>query len=229
MSKVAQVYKRNIECEVIFSEESVTLTLILLETSYMGRVKDILKTYQVEIVKNGKLNIRKLSVEVIKPKKSVLTLLPDFDPELLAKLKKRFGKVSDDSRHPSFLDENFLIRSGLWIIDVDDKYAFLKNPVKNTRRLKLYSRPRPVNMYIVGHFVSDFRIAHPDCPGLPEKCKNMCETSCFSYESHWKFICEVDVPDVILRSPEFWDRGFQPKEELDARISRYIDCGCFID
>lgn len=221
MSKVAQVYKRNIECEVNVSEKLVEVFLTFEDPGSLDRVKKILKTSQVETIKNGNPNMRTLSVEVVKPKKSDKSLLLDFDPELLKKLKKQFGKVSDSVHHPSFLDENFLEMSGLfYVIDT----VFLKTLVKKTRRAKVYMRPDPFGVRMF-----DFRVAHPDCPGLPEKCKDMCETLSFSYEYCWKYIGDVDLPEVILCDPEFWKRGFQPIEKIDSSESQFMDFVIFLD
>jgi hypothetical protein len=207
MSKIARVCERNIECEVTVSEKLVTVFLTFEDPRSLDRVKKILKTYQVETIKNGKPNMRKLSVKVVQSKKSDKSLLLDFDPELLKKLKKQFGEVSVSVHHPSFLDENFLVMSGLfYVIDT----VSLKTLVKKTRRAKVYRRPD-----LFGIRMFDFRVAHPDCPGLPEKCKDMCETLSFSYEYCWKYIGDVDLPEVILCDPEFWKRGFQPIETND--------------
>ena len=64
--------------------------------------------------------MRKLSVDLVKPKKSDMPLLPDFDMELLKKLKKKFGEVSVSDQHSSFLNDNFMYMSNIFnIADTD--------------------------------------------------------------------------------------------------------------
>ena len=199
--------RRHFEFEVTVSENYVKVLLTLEDPGSLDKVKKILQTFEVETIRNKKPYTRKLTVILVKPKKSDKPLLLDFDTELLKKLKKQFGKVSVSVRHPSFLDEDFLFMSNLFCIA--DK-VFLKTLVKDTRRAKVYRRHDTFGLRVF-----NFRVAHPDCPGLSEKCKNMCETSSLSYEHGWKYICDVDLPKVILDSLELWDHGFKTESPND--------------
>lgn len=193
--------RRHVECEVTFSENLVEVFLTFEDPGSLGKVKNILKTFEVETLRNKKLCTRKLSVDIVKPKKSDKPLLPDFDTELLEKLKKQFGKVSVSDQHSSFLDDNLLFMSNLFCIS---ETVFLKTLVNKTRCAKVFRRRG-----LFGLRKFEFRVAHPDCPGLPEKCKDMCKVFTRSYEYGWEYVCDVDLPEVILRGPELWNHGFK--------------------
>jgi hypothetical protein len=196
--------RRHVEFEVTFSENLVEVFLTFEDPESLGKVKNILKTFEVK-----KPFTRKLSIDLVKPKKSDKPLLrPDFDTELLRMLKKQFGKVSDSDKHPSFLDENFLFMSNLFYIS---EKVFLKTLVKDKRCAKVFRR----HGILGGLRRFNFRVSHPDCPGLPEKCKDMCEGLTLSYEHGWEYVCDVDLPEVILRGPEFWERGFKTESAND--------------
>jgi hypothetical protein len=199
--------RRHVECEVTFSEKLVEVFLTFEDPGSLGKVKKILETFEVDTIRNKKPFTRKLSVDIVKPKKSDKPLLPDFDMELLKMLKKRFGKVSVSDQHSSFLDDDFLIMSNLFLIS---EKVFLKTLVKDTRCAKVFRRHG-----LFGLRKFEFRVAHPDCPGLPEKCKNMCEGLTPSYEHGWEYVCDLDLPEVILRGPEFWECGFKAESAND--------------
>jgi hypothetical protein len=61
-----------------------------------------------------------------------------------------------------------------------------------------------------------FRIAHPDCPGLPQKCVDMCNNEDQTHEQGWSYIGDVDIPEEIRSSPECWDHGFFPIEKNEC-------------
>ena len=193
--------RRPVKCEVTVSENLIIVSLTFEDPRSLGKVKNILKTFEVETLRNKKLCTRKLSVDIVKPKKSDKPLLPDFDMELLKMLKKRFGKVSVSDQHSSFLNDNFMYMSNIFSIS---DTVYLKTLVNKTRRPKVYRRQG-----LFGLRKFEFRVAHPDCPGLPEKCKDMCEVFTRSYEYGWEYVCDVDLPQVILDSPEFWNHGFK--------------------
>lgn len=199
--------RRRVEFEVTVSENLVEVFLTFEDPESLGKVKKILKTFEVDTIRNKKPFTRKLSVDLVKPKKSDKPLLLDFDTELLKKLKKQFGKVSVSDQHSSFLDDNFLIMSNLFLIS---DTVFLKTLVNDTERAKVFRRRG-----LFGLRKFEFRVAHPDCPGLPEKCKNMCEGLTLSYEHGWEYVCDLDLPEVILRGPEFWERGFKTESAND--------------
>jgi len=199
--------RRPVKCEVTFSENLVKVFLTFEDPKSLGKVKNILNTFEVETIRNKKPFTRRLSVDIVKPKKSDKPLLPDFDMEHLKMLKKQFGKVSVSDQHSSFLDGDFLIMSNLfWITDT----VYLKTLVNKTRRVKVFRR-----RWFGGLREFEFRVAHPDCPGLPEKCKNMCEGLTPSYEHGWEYVCDLDLPEVILRGPEFWECGFKAESAND--------------
>jgi hypothetical protein len=206
MSKVREVISRvNVECEVTVFEKSVKATITLENPEYLDRVKNILKIFQVETTKNGKQHMCKLSVKVVQPKKSDQFMdpslrLPVFDKELLENLLKNFGENSESSIHPSFLDDRFLHMSGLFNLS---DIVYLRAPVRNTRRANVYRR-----LDTLGLGFHSFRIAHPGCPGLLDKCLDMCRTASPSYEQNWKHVCNVDIPEEILRNSKFWNCGF---------------------
>ena len=199
--------RRQVDCEVTFSKNLIKVFVTFEDPKSLDKVKNILKTFEVETIRNKKPCTRNLSVKIVQPTKSDKPLLFNFNTELLEKLKKQFGKVSVSDQHPSFLDLNFLLMSGLFLIS---DAVFLKTLVNKTRRVKVYMR---CNTF--GLFEYYFRVAHPDCPGLPEKCKNMCEGLTLSYEHRWEYACDLDLPEVILRSPEFWERGFKTESAND--------------
>ncbi len=208
LNKVLQESSRRpVKCEVTVSENLIKVFLTFEDPKSLGKVKNILNTFEVETIRSKKPFTRNLSVDIVKPKKSDKPLLPDFDMGLLRMLKKQFGKVSVSDQHSSFLDENFLFMSNLFYIS---EKVFLKTLVKDTRCAKVYMRPDPFGVRMF-----DFRVAHPDCPGLPEKCKDMCEGLTLSYEHGWEYVCDVDLPEVILRGPEFWERGFKTESAND--------------
>ncbi len=200
--------RRRVEFEVTVSENLVEVFLTFEDPKSLDKVKKILKTFEVETIRNKKPFTRKLSVDIVKPKKSDKPLLPDFDTDLLRMLKKRFGKVSVSDQHSSFLDDNFLFMSNLFYIS---ETVFLKTLVNDTRCAKVFRR----RGLLGGLRKFEFRVAHPDCPGLPEKCKDMCEDLALSYEHGWEYVCDLDLPEVILRSPEFWDHGFRTESAND--------------
>ena len=193
--------RRRVEFEVTVSENLVEVFLTFEDPESLDKVKKILKTFEVDTIQNKKPYTRNLSIGIVKPKKSDKPLLPDFDTELLKKLKKQFGKVSVIDKHSSFLDDNFLIMSNLFLIT---DTVFLKTLVNDTERAKVFRRRG-----LFGLRKFEFRVAHPDCPGLPEKCKNMCEGLTLSYEHGWEYVCDLDLPEVILRGPELWVHGFR--------------------
>ena len=193
--------KRNVECEFTVSENLVKVFLTFEDPGYLDKVKKILKTFKVDTIQNKKPYTRNLSIGIVKPKKSDKPLLPDFDTELLKKLKKQFGKVSVIDKHSSFLDEDFLRKSNLFLI-TDNVY--LKTLVNDTKRAKVFRKP---GLFRAVRF--EFRVAHPDCPGLPEKCKDMCEGLTCTFEHGWEYIDDVDLPEDILNSPELWVHGFR--------------------
>lgn len=202
LNKLLQEYsRRRVEFEVTFSENLVEFFLTFEDSRSLNRIKNILKTVEVETIANSKSCMRKLAVDIVKPKKSNKPLLPDFDTELIKKLKKQFGKVSDSDQHSSFLDDNLLIMSNLFLIT---DTVFLKTLVNDTKRAKVYRRQ---GLFGLREF--EFRVAHPDCPGLPEKCKDMCEGLTLSYEHGWEYIDDVDLPKVILDSLELWDHDLK--------------------
>ncbi len=199
--------RRPVKCEVTVSEDLVKVFLTFEDPKSLGKVKNILKTFEVETILNKKNCMRNLSVTIVRPKKCDKRLLPDFDTDLLKMLKKRFGKVSDSEQYSSFLDDDFLIMSNLFYIS--DK-VYLKTLVNDTRCAKVFRRRG-----LFGLHKFEFRVAHPDSPGLPEKCKNMCEGLTPSYEHGWEYVCDLDLPEVILRSPELWEHGFRPESAND--------------
>jgi len=199
--------RRPVKCEVTVSENLIIVSLTFEDPKSLGKVKNILKTFEVETLRNKKLCTRKLSVDIVKPKKSDKPLLPDFDTELLRMLKKKFGKVSVSDQHSSFLDDNFLFMSNLFYIS---ETVFLKTLVNKTRRVKVFRRRG-----LFGLRKFEFRVAHPDCPGLPEKCKDMCKVFTRSYEYGWEYVCDVDLPQVILDSLELWNHGFKTESAND--------------
>jgi len=212
MSTVAQVSRGKVDCEVTVSKKSVKAIITFENPEYLDRVKKILKTTsQAETIQNGKQHMRKLSVEVVQPKKSdgyvdPKSTLPEFDPDLLKELKGKFGEPElYTDGHPSFLKASFLQRSGLFNIS---DIVSLKNQVQPTRRVRVYTRHDTL-----GAGSGSYRIAHPDCPGLVEKCLDMCGNKSTQFEYMWKYVCDMDMPETILCSPEFWKHCFRPIEK----------------
>ena len=193
--------RRRVEFEFTVSENLVKVFLTFEDPGYLDKVKKILKTFEVDTIQNKKPYTRNLSIGIVKPKKSDKPLLPDFDTELLKKLKKQFGKVSVSDKHSSFLDEDFLRKSNLFLIT--DK-VYLNTLVNDTKRAKVFRKP---GLFRAVRF--EFRVAHPDCPGLPEKCKDMCEGLTRTFEHGWEYIDDVDLPEDISNSPELWVHGFR--------------------
>jgi len=232
-----QPTRAKVDCELDISGNLVKATLTFTDPENLHRVKKVLKTLPVVVMtKNWKACKRYLSVEVVQPKKSEKTPLLDFDMELLEKLKEKFGKKSTvgggplSHGHPSFMDQTFLKNSGLFDITSDHEVV-LKTTVKNMRLAIVYSRRN--DFYSKS---KTYRIAHPDCPDLPKKCKDMCNVMCWdsledespdespdesqhmtlrcsyekiSYEHYWKPRCHVKIPKCILDTPEFWESGFK--------------------
>jgi len=146
----------------------------------------------------------------VQPKKSddyvdPRSLLPDFNPKLLENYVKNIptcelGSVEPSTKHPAFMTERFLYGSGYFNRLGE---ICLDTPVKNTRRANMYKRRDTL-----GSGCSSIRIAHPDCPGLLEKCIDMCGTANPSFEQHWKPHGYVDIPEEILRNPICWSCNF---------------------
>lgn len=217
MSKVTEVISRgNVECELTVFEKSVKATITLENPEYLDRVKNILKIFQVDTTKNGKQHMCKLSVKVVQPKKSDKFMdpslrLPDFDPKPLENYEKHmptcgFMSREPSTKHPAFMDTRFLDMSGYF--STFGGGVYLKTPVKHTRRANVYERRDTL-----GSGCPSLRIAHPDCPGLLEKCLDMCGTANPSFEQHWKPNGYVDIPEEILSNPnfwKFWNCGFIP-------------------
>jgi hypothetical protein len=202
--KVSGVSRGDIKYEFTHSKKSIKVTIIFENHEYLERVKNILKTtFQTELK-------RKISVEVVQPKKSddyvdPRSLLPDFDPKLIENYVKHMptcglGSVEPSTKHPAFMEDRFLYMSGCFRIS--DR-VYLKTPVRNTRRANVYERRDTL-----GACSPSLRIAHPDCPGLLEKCLDMCGTANSSFEQHWKPHGYVDIPEEILRNPICWSCNF---------------------
>jgi hypothetical protein len=207
-----------VTCEItVFSEKLVEAILTLEKPESLDKVKNYLKTkFQVEIIQNKKEQMRKpSSVVVVQPKKGdkyvdPKSLLPDFDPEILEARKKSFGAgiTYKEGVYSSFLRMDFLTCSGLFGSPYGIPY--LKppyGPVKDTRRVMVYSQKDTL-----GTGQDNMRIAHPDCPGITEKCLNMCKrwTSDLPtqpYEHGYVCMGMMDMPVVFLNTREFWLQG----------------------
>jgi hypothetical protein len=216
ISRVREVISRgDVECKVAVSEKSVKSTITLENQEYLDQVKNILKIFQVETTKNGKQHMCKLSVKVVQPKKGdkyvdPKSLLPDFDPEILEKRKKSFGAgiTYKEGVYSSFLRMDFLTCSGLFGSPYGIPY--LKppyGPVKDTRRVRVYSQKDTL-----GTGQDQMRIAHPDCPGITEKCLDMCKrwtSDLPTPPSEHGYVCMgmMDMPIVFLNTREFWVQG----------------------
>lgn len=72
----------------------------------------------------------------------------------------------------------------------------LIEPFANTRPARCYKRPSDT---------ADYRIAHPDHPGIVKKCVDMCSKGS-GFEHGWTCFCTVEIPVSILENPEFWRR-----------------------
>jgi hypothetical protein len=162
------------------------------------KAKNLLKTCEIIVTKNGKESKRNPSVEIVKPKMSESNSalpLPEFYVWRLYGLISQDIPMRPEHDHSTWLRKS-IIFSG--IFRVSGGGIFLDKQVSNTRPARCYTRPSDT---------SDYRIAHPDHIGMGNKCIEMCTKNGSSFEYGWTFIGEVDIPEPILQCPKFWHGG----------------------
>ena len=175
----------------------------------LDRVKNILKTIYDTYLKT--LNHR-IKIEVVQPKKSdkyvdPKSLLPDFDPTSLNRwLGQTFPGIPLNSfftskKNLSFMNTDFLKMTTYF--ERADTIS-LRTQVKNTRTAKVYK----LICMIIWTKTTSWRIAHPDCEGLPDKCLDMCQKRYPTFEQNWRYIGDVQVPEEILNCSACWETGF---------------------
>ena len=189
-----------IGCVVTIREKYAEAVLIFMNPEDAAQAKNPLKTCEI-VVKgaNKKDYKRKVTVEVVQPKKSevvVQPVLPRFD---ISRLPYFSPYTLDplDKGPPilSWLDETVLYYGG--IFNVSGGGIFLAEPVSDSRRAMCYTK----SLATTNH-----RIAHPDYPKNIAKCHEMCKKLNGTYEYGWTFLCQLDIPEPILENSDYWAR-----------------------
>lgn len=186
-----------IGCVVTIKEKSAGAVLIFMNPEDAAQAKNPLKTCEIVVtLANKKDYRRKVTVEVVQPKKSevvVQPVLPRFD---ISRLPYVPPHTLDQARPIlSWLEKTVLYYGGIFIVSGGS--ISLAEPVSESRRARCYKRPSDT---------SDYRIAHPDYPENVAKCVEMCKKNMATFEYGWTFLCEVDIPVPILENPDYWAR-----------------------
>jgi hypothetical protein len=173
--------------------------LIFTNSEDAAQAKNPLKTCEI-VVKgaNKKDYKRKVTVEVLQPKKSevvVQPVLPQFDISRLPYVSPyTFDPLDGGPPTLSWLDYRVL---HCGIFNVSGGGIFLVEPVSDSRRAMCYTKELAT---------TEYRIAHPDYPKTIAKCHEMCKKLNGTYEYGWTFLCQVDIPMPILENSDYWAR-----------------------
>jgi hypothetical protein len=183
-----------------FTEENgpkaIALTLTFSTPEEAADAKKRLKNLEVRVSSKDKEYTRKISVESAKPKKhdpDSVPALPEFDVSKLTFARPPIPERLRDEP-PAWLLDPVIFSPELFRLSGGG--ISLREPFANTRPARCYKRPS---------VTADYRIAHPDHPGIVKKCVDMCLKGS-GFEHGWTCFCTVEIPVSILKNPEFWRR-----------------------
>ena len=187
-------------CEVTISVKSAVAVLSFANSADAAQAKNPLKTCEIVVTGANKKDYkRKVTVEVVQPKKSeivVQPVLPRFDISKLPYVPPYTLDPLDQARPIlSWLVRDVIYIGGIFIVSGGG--ISLAEPVSDSRRARCYKRPSDT---------SDYRIVHPDYPENVAKCVEMCKKNMATFEYGWTFLCEVDIPVPILENSDLWHR-----------------------
>lgn len=187
-------------CVVTIRERCAEALLIFMNSGDAAQAKNPLKTCEIIVTGANKKDYRrKVTVEVVQPKKSevvVQPVLPRFDISRLPYVPP-YTLDPLDKGPPilSWLDNTVLYYGGIFIVSGGS--ISLAEPVSDSRRAMCYTKSLAT---------TDYRIAHPDYPKNIAKCVEMCKKNMATFEYGWTYLCEVKIPVPILENPNYWDR-----------------------